>query len=305
MPSLDNRRPIRSMTGFARVHRQTSAGELTVSLRSVNHRGLDLHFPHIGELSAFENAMRPSLKQQISRGHIEVRISLEKDVNTAAGLYNRELVQRYAAAFRQASLELQLDARLDLNMLFTMPGILDASPRAVPLDESLEAEVVAALNACIESLNAYREREGDALCAGLQGEISAIEDGTRAMLAIREQALPQFCQKLRERLQELLGDSTIPENRIIEEAALLSDKSDVQEELTRLTIHTQELRRILDEGGEVGKRLDFLLQEMNRETNTILSKSSGDGEAGLQITNLGLAIKANIERIREQALNLE
>ena len=276
-----------------------------MSLRSVNHRGLDLHFPQIGELAVFENAMRSTLKQHIVRGHIEVRLSLVKDAGTPGGLYNRDLVQRYVAAFRQASIELQLDARLDLNTLFTIPGILEASTQTTPLSEEFESELVAVLNACIEDLNQYREREGNALYAGLQREILAIEDGTRDILTIRDQALPQFCQRLREKLQELLGDSIIPENRIIEEAALLSDRSDVQEELTRLMVHTRELRRILDDGGEVGKRLDFLLQEMNRETNTILSKSSGTGETGLQITNIGLAIKANIERIREQALNLE
>ena len=110
---------------------------------------------------------------------------------------------------------------------------------------------------------------------------------------------------LRERIAELLNGSGVPEARIAEEAALLADRSDIEEELTRLTVHTAELKRILDEGGEIGKRLDFLLQEMNREANTTLSKSSGAGEPALQITNLGLAIKANIEKIREQSLNLE
>jgi len=128
---------------------------------------------------------------------------------------------------------------------------------------------------------------------------------TEEMQRIRSEALPEYHQKLRQRLRELLGESGISENRLIEEAAVLADRSDVQEELVRLKVHTDELRRSFEAGGPVGKRLDFLLQEMNRETNTILSKTSGTGEAGLSITNLGLGIKANIERIREQALNLE
>jgi uncharacterized protein (TIGR00255 family) len=110
---------------------------------------------------------------------------------------------------------------------------------------------------------------------------------------------------LRERLCSLLGDQALPPSRLVEEAAVLADRSDIQEELTRLEVHSRELRRMLDVGGEVGKRLDFLLQEMNREANTILSKSSAIGDSGLSITNAGIGIKANVERMREQALNLE
>ena len=139
----------------------------------------------------------------------------------------------------------------------------------------------------------------------MEGELKAIEDGTGQMLAIRSEAHIHFADRLKTRMKEILENASISPARLAEEAALLADRSDVQEELTRLNVHTQELRRLLGAGGEVGKRLDFLLQEMNRETNTILSKTSGIGEAGLTITNVALAIKANIERMREQALNLE
>ena len=132
-----------------------------------------------------------------------------------------------------------------------------------------------------------------------------MEQQAAQIAAIRSEAVTQFQNRLRERLATLLGDSGISESRLIEEAALLADRSDIQEELTRLSVHAGELRRLLEEGGEVGKRLDFLLQEMNREANTALSKTSGIGETGLTITSLALAIKANIERMREQALNLE
>ena len=125
------------------------------------------------------------------------------------------------------------------------------------------------------------------------------------MREIRTEALPHFQRRLTERLQELLGSAGIDQRRLAEEAALLTDRSDVEEELSRLAIHTAKLTELLDAGGEVGKRLDFLLQEMNRETNTVLSKTSGIGEAGLIITDLALATKANIEKIREQSLNLE
>lgn len=297
--------PVRSMTGYAEIRKQTSAGQLTISLRSVNHRGLDLHF-HLGsDFAPFENAMRAGLKQRVARGHVEIRMSLAHDGEAGADPYNYETLARYIAAFRRAALDFQLAKDPDLNVLLSLPGVLEPSRDTVKLDQTFEPELLSALDDCITILNTQREREGAALCAVLEPEVAAIETRTRQISGLRDQAVPYFLQRLRERLTELLAGSTMPENRLAEEAALLADRSDVQEELTRLTVHTEELRRILAHGGEVGKRLDFLLQEMNRETNTILSKSSGSGDPGLEITNAALGIKANVERIREQALNLE
>jgi uncharacterized protein (TIGR00255 family) len=141
--------------------------------------------------------------------------------------------------------------------------------------------------------------------AALDLETAALEAQAGQIGAIRSEAIGHFQSRLRERLDNLLADTGIPESRLIEEAALLADRSDIEEELTRLTVHATELRSILQQGGEMGKRLDFLLQEMNRETNTTLSKTSGIGDVGLTITSLALGMKANIERMREQALNLE
>lgn len=296
---------IRSMTGYALVRRQTAAGELTVSLRAVNHRGLDLHFHHSGELAIFENACRALLKQQIRRGHVEVRISFTNEGEATGPTYNRDLLRQYLTAFEQANTEFKLDSKPDLNTLFRLEGIFDSSESTKPIDRSLETAVLEALLACADGLNEYREREGEELRAALEKEAEAIANQAARIADIREEALPYFHERLRERLKELLKGTVIDDSRLAGEAALLADRSDVGEEITRLTIHTEELRRMLAEGGEVGKRLDFLLQEMNRETNTILSKTSGIGDAGLTITNLALATKANIEKIREQALNLE
>ncbi len=293
------------MTGFALLHRQTSAGELRVSLRSVNHRGLDLHF-HIGaELVVFENAMRSLLKQHICRAHVELRMALHRDALAGPAAYNRDLLSRYIAAFTQASEDFDLASRPDLNTLFMFPGVFNSAPESMPFDATFERELMAALGACIRDLNAYREKEGHELCAGLNPELRAIDQAVQEIARIRTEALPEFHERLRRRLTELLGNTAISEARLAEEAALLADKSDVQEELVRLSVHTEEVRRTFDAGGEIGKRLDFLMQEMNRETNTILSKTSGIGEAGLAVTNLALGIKANIEKIREQVLNLE
>lgn len=290
------------MTGFAMVRVNTSAGELTVSLKTVNHRGLDLHF-HAGELGRFENAMRAVLKQSVARGHVEIRAWLQRNAENEAS-YNRELVARYLSLFRAAAEEFHLTSEPDLNVVLALPGVFDTA-REKAIEDGFESEIGDAVAQCARELNAYREREGAALAAGLESEVASIEERTRQILALRSEALDAFHQRLRTRLSELLGDSSLSETRLAEEAALAADRSDVQEELTRLEVHTEELRRILEGGGEIGKRLDFLLQEMNRETNTVLSKTSGAGETGLTITNLALGIKANIERIREQALNLE
>ena len=303
MPSSAN--AIRSMTGYALVRQQTAAGELTIGLRAVNHRGLDLHFHHIGELAIFENACRALLKQRIRRGHVEVRMSLAKEGEASGPAYNRNLLRRYLAAFEQAKAEFGLDSKPDLNTLFRLNGVFDSSESTEPLDQSLEATVLEALLACVHGLNEHREREGEELRDALAKEVEAIASHATRIAKIREEAMPYFRERLRERLQELLKGTIVDETRLAAEAALLADRSDVGEEITRLAIHTEELRRMLADGGEVGKRLDFLLQEMNRETNTILSKTSGIGDAGLTITNLALATKANIEKIREQALNLE
>src|SRR5579875_408594 len=295
---------VRSMTGFAVVRRQSDAGDLTVSLRSVNHRGLDLHFHIASELGPAENAMRAALKQKIARGHVEIRASLSRRSQDIIAL-NEPLLSRYLDLLRNACATFGLDSKPDLNTFFALPGMFENGREAEPLRDDFILEVTAALEECIRELNSFREREGSALLRSVEREVAMLEEQARQIAAIRAEALKHFADKLQQRLKELLGDTAIPESRLIEEAALLTDRSDVQEEVTRLDVHTQELRRLLKNGGEVGKRMDFLLQEMNRETNTILSKTSGIGEAGLTITNLALGIKANIERIREQALNLE
>ena len=295
---------IRSMTGFAQVRRETPAGELTVSLRSVNGRGLDLHFHQSSEFAPFENAIRALLKAGIRRGHVEVRLNLSRAPQAGQAGYNREQLAKHLAVFRLASSDFNLEAPPDLHKFLSMPGVLDA-PSSEELDSGFEKDLLKAVEACIAELNACREREGSELRHQFEAETAEIEKSATRITELRQDALPVLRQRLTERLRELLAESTISDSRLTEEAAILADRSDIGEELTRLTVHTGELRRILREGGEVGKRLDFLLQEMNRETNTILSKTSGAGEIGLSVSAFALGVKANIERIREQALNLE
>lgn len=296
--------PVRSMTGFARVQKSTELGDLTVSLKSVNHRGLDLHFHLGGELDALEPAMRAALKRCVLRGHVDVRCSLLSSGSAAASDLNLPLFRSYVAAFRKAAAAEGLDAQPDLNRILSLPGILSGSEHLAP-DAALEKAILAAVEEAAELLNQFRAREGAELAGFIREQNGQIRSGTEELQRIRATAVPAFQKRLLERLQELLGATTLDPQRLAQEAALLADRSDIGEEISRLEIHSRQIDEILDSGGEVGKRLDFLLQELNRETNTILSKTSGLGDLGLRITDLALASKAAIEKIREQALNLE
>ena len=296
--------PIRSMTGFARVHASTPQGEITVILKSVNHRGLDLHFHLPSEFDPFEGAIRAAIKRAILRGHIDIRCSLALSGNGAAGGLNVPLFKAYLAAFRQAAAEEGLAAEPDLNRILQHPGMFGAAGDQEP-DAALEGAVLSVLEQAAGALNQFRAREGAELAAVIREQNRTIQRDADEIEKIRTPAMPLFHARLLEKLRDLLGNSPVDPQRLAQEAALLADRSDIGEEIARLKIHSKQVDEILDAGGEVGKKLDFLLQEMNRESNTILSKTGGIGELGLRITELGLEAKSAIEKIREQALNLE
>ena len=296
--------PIRSMTGFARLHKATEHGEITVNLKSVNHRGLDLHFHLEADLDPFEGAMRAMLKQSIHRGHVDIRCTLLRSGNGGPGGLNAPLLRAYLAAFRQAAAAEGIASQPDLNQALRLPGMFGFAAEPEP-DPKIESELLASLEEALEKLNEFRSREGGELAAFMIEHNRVLAESAEQMEKIRSRAQPAFQSRLSEKLQELLRSTMLDPQRIAQEAALLADRSDIGEEIARLQIHSRQLNEILDAGGEVGKKIDFLLQEMNRETNTVLSKTNGIGELGLGITDLALAGKAAIEKIREQALNLE
>jgi uncharacterized protein (TIGR00255 family) len=197
-----------------------------------------------------------------------------------------------------------LDSKPDLNAAFRVPGIFGEAEMAEPNSE-LEGAVIATLAAALDELNAFREREGREIAEEMLVHNARIAAVTSEIEKIRGGATAALQARLTERLGELLKNVQIEPQRLVQEAAILADKSDVSEEVARLRIHSTQLTALLERGGEIGKKLDFLLQEMNRESNTILSKTGGIGETGLKITDLALEAKAAIEKIREQSLNLE
>jgi uncharacterized protein (TIGR00255 family) len=295
---------VRSMTGFARVRKAAGADEISISLKSVNHRGLDLHFHLPPELDALETDLRAILKGAIARGHVQIQVTLVRTGESAGGL-NRSLLAEYIAAFHEAQKLLNLpNQQPDLNAALRLPGMLLNGSNT----EASEEVAAAALDAARDALavfNQCRETEGAALANEMRDRTAALVGLAARMGEIRAGAVPAFQQRLRERLAELLDGVPIEPQRLAQEAALAADRSDIAEELIRLKTHAAQIDAMLAGDGEVGKRLDFLLQEMNRESNTILSKTGGLGDLGLTITELALAAKSEIDKIREQALNLE
>ncbi len=293
----------RSMTGFSRVRRTAGAYDATVSVRSVNHRGLDVHFRMPPDLDPFEPVLRAVVKRQVARGHLQVQVRYTSTREAGPGIVNEPLLRAYLDAFRRMSALHNLSTPPDLNEAFRIPGMFD-TPEEEP-DPALGELLSSALIDALLELNIFREREGAEIAADMRARTNTIIGSVRQMEAIRTRAVPEFHTRLADKLGELLKNTAIDQQRLAQEVAYLVDRTDISEELTRLNVHAAQLHDILEAGGEIGKKIDFLLQEMHRETNTILSKSTGVGESGLAITELALGAKAEIEKIREQGLNLE
>ena len=310
--------PIRSMTGFAQAkgeirqnqESQTASAAptqsiarlgFTLSLKSVNHRFLDLHFRLPSGSDSLEMQLRRLLKEKIARGHVEISLSLDRSTNENFSL-NRELISGYIGAFRAAAAEFSLATEPDLNAILRIPGALDAANGN--MDTDVEAAVMSRVGEALDRLNEMREEEGRGIVRELRERMTHLGHAAKDVQLHRRTVLHNYTERLQTRLQELLG-SSIERERILQEAALLVDRSDIQEEIVRLETHVQHFLGLLEQGGEIGKKLDFLLQEMNREANTLLSKTSGLAGEALKITEAGLAMKAEIEKSREQVQNLE
>ncbi|HWC99605.1 MAG TPA: YicC/YloC family endoribonuclease [Candidatus Sulfopaludibacter sp.] len=292
------------MTGFARVRKTVAGGEIVLSLKSVNHRALDLHFHMPAELDGLEADLRGIIKNGMARGHVQIHAALTRTVAPEKAPVNWALLDTYMRAFAQASEKYQLESLPDLNAALRIPGMFGGAEDQ-EISEDLSRAVLDAAALAVVELNVVREREGQATAEEMRQRCGNISTLVVRMEEIREGAVPAFHRRLKEKLGDLLKGFAMDPQRLAQEAALLADRSDISEELVRLRTHATQLEAILQAEGEVGKRLDFLLQEMNREANTVLSKTGGLGEIGLTITELALAAKSEIDKIREQSLNLE
>ncbi|MGA3080012.1 MAG: YicC/YloC family endoribonuclease [Terracidiphilus sp.] len=298
--------PIYSMTGFARSQvRVNDQLSYTLSVKSVNHRFLDVQLRLPSGLDALEMDLRKALKDSLVRGHVDLTLSVDRSSQQTAG-YNRELVDGYVAAFAAAREQHGLGGQPDLNAILRLPGVLQNDSRSnggedqTSLEESARREIAPLL----EELKTMRAREGEALVAILDGTLDRLAEATEGVAALRSEVEERYQARLTQRLEAATGPE-FNRQRLLEEVAVLVERSDIAEELERMTTHIGHFRELLAAGGEVGKKLDFLLQEMNREANTMLSKTGGAGGKGTRITELGLAMKSEIEKAREQVQNLE
>jgi uncharacterized protein (TIGR00255 family) len=297
--------PVYSMTGFARVAGRVSETlGFSLSLKSVNHRFLDLHMRMPSGAEGVEMQLRRILKEKMKRGHVEVTLSLERSQKAEAG-YDHALVAAYVEAFRAAAAEHGLKEEPDLNSVFRLPGVLMSEARSSDEDlKSVEEAVLREVDGLVIALNSMRAQEGTALADDLRAGMQRLRALVDEAALLREKVQQAYFERLTQRMKTMV-DGGFDQGRILQEAALIAERSDVEEEVTRLRTHIDHFTGLLDDGGEVGKKLDFLLQEMNREANTLLSKTSGVAGNGTRITEAGLGMKSEIEKAREQIQNLE
>ena len=254
-------------------------------------------------MDAVEVDLRKAFKDALVRGHVDLTLSIDRTSQQKAG-YNRELVAGYVAAFASARDDFGLSGEPDLNAILRLPGALQTENRFDDDLALLADSVRQQIGPLLDELKIMRAREGDSLAEILNATLNRLTESTNGVAEIR----PEIEQRFQDRLAQRLAAAVGPEfnrQRLLEEVAVIVERSDVAEELARMHTHIGHFRDLLSAGGEVGKKLDFLLQEMNREANTMLSKTGGVGGKGTRMTELGHAMKAEIEKAREQIQNLE
>ncbi|XZG70847.1 YicC/YloC family endoribonuclease [Chitinibacteraceae bacterium HSL-7] len=285
-----------SMTGFAAALEEVPAGTLNLELRAVNHRYLDLTVRAPEELRSFDGLVRERIASRITRGKVEVRLGLNASANSAPALtLNEGLLAQLVSVSRRAA-ELVPDAgTLRMGELLRWPGVL--------VQDAADSEVLAAalgrlLDRALDDLAASRASEGAKLKSHLLERITGIEAIVQQLKPRVPEIVAEYETKLKTRLEELLG--TADDDRVRQEVVLVAQKVDVDEELSRLVMHCTELRAMLERGGNVGKKLDFMMQELNRESNTLGSKS-----VSLDTSRASIELKVLIEQMREQIQNIE
>jgi len=291
------------MTGFGRG---SAAGEnfnVSVDLKTVNNRFLDVHLRTGAELSSLENTIRRRIGEELSRGRVDATIVLDRTSEVAYEM-NRPLIAGFIQAMRSVQEEFSLAGEPDINVLARMPNALQPV-RDGNLTDAMKEGVERAVGEALAELNQMRGAEGEALAAEMHARLDEIERQVPVIEAVAADLVETYRARLQRRISELLARDgleivELDQGRLAQEVAYLADRSDISEELARLHSHVKQFREIIDSEGDTGKRLDFLLQEFNREANTVLSKSTD-----MTIKEAALAIKAEVEKLREQVQNVE
>ena len=291
---------IKSMTGYGRAMETVNGREFTVELRSVNNRYLDCTVKLPRSVSFAEEAVKQAVKTSISRGKVDVYISIRSENGTDAQvMLNTAMVEGYLAAMEQMAEKYSVKNDISVSLLSRMPEVFSVEKPEVD-EEQLLADLMSVVNKALEGYDAMRAREGQALEIDLRSRGATIEDLVSQVEAGNAQTVIDYRTRLEARLKEVLASTTIDESRILTEAAIFADKVAVDEETVRLRSHLEQMDSMLASGGAVGRKLDFLLQEMNREANTIGSKCTD-----LRLARVVVEIKAELEKIREQTQNIE
>jgi uncharacterized protein (TIGR00255 family) len=286
---------IYSMTGYAVAARELESAVLNLELRAVNHRYLDIQFRMPDELRAIESVLRETLTARLNRGKIECRISYMPIPGRKGLDLDEDLLKQVVTLDARVRAALPVAQSVTVADVLRWPGMLGTESLDV---DDLRQVCLSLLEQVLEDFTLTRGREGEKLKAILLERAAAVESRLADVAPRMPAVIAAFQEKLATRLKEALGNAD--EDRIRQELVLLANKIDVDEELTRLTTHISELRRILDKGGAVGKRLDFLMQELNREANTLGSKA-----ADVTVTQVSMELKLLIEQMREQIQNIE
>ncbi len=289
------------MTGFGRGAVTGKNFSVSVDLKTVNNRFLDIHLRLGAELSSLEAVIKRRISTRLSRGRVDASITFERTGEVAYEL-NRPLIAGFISALRAMQQEFALSGEPDINVLARLPGAMQ--PMRDGIDEQMIAGVEQAIDGALTELEEMRQREGEALGTEMRTRLDEIARHVPTIEAAAATLVEAYRSRLQKRIVELLardGQSIeVDQGRLSQEVAYLADRSDISEEIARLKSHLVQFRDAVDGEGEIGKRLDFLLQELNREANTVLSKSTD-----MTIKDAGLAIKAEVEKLREQVQNVE
>ncbi len=291
---------IRSMTGFGRGEASDELRKITVELKSVNHRYLDVNVRMPRQLNALEPSLRALIKQNISRGKVDVYVSCEDLSEREVSVrYNAGIAREYLDHLETMAIDLCLDDDIRVSTLSHYPEVL--TMEEAPLDEAaIQPLVEQAFTRALEGFVAAREREGAELAADLEQKLAHMQENVARVTEREPQIVEDYRKKLEEKVWELLDNAQLDEGRVAAETVLFADKICTDEETVRLQAHITSMRETIAAGEDVGRKLDFLAQEMNREANTILSKSND-----LETSNIAIELKTEIEKVREQIQNIE
>ncbi|WP_159887074.1 YicC/YloC family endoribonuclease [Paenibacillus puerhi] len=292
---------VTSMTGYGQAERSVAGFRLQVDLKSVNHRYCEVAVRLPREFVRYENTVKQAVQQHVKRGRVDVFVTVERDRGEAPALeVDWALAESYTQAADALRARLALSGGLTIHDLLSLPGLVTFRDKPDVADEALEAELAACALEAAARLAAMRQREGSYLREDLSQRLQLLEQLRLQAHRLAPQIVQEYAAKLKLRIQEMLGQPEPDEGRLAMEVALMADRASIDEELTRLSSHVGQLGRMLEDSEPVGRKLDFLVQEMNREVNTIGSKANHAALAGIVVD-----MKAELEKMREQIQNIE